>query len=229
MRRPLVVVVLMVVLTVPGPAGCGTNGGGGGQRAAVQSTSSTSARAPTGAGGTGGPGPSATIPFGSSSAPESAPTTRDRFAGAGDGPRTAPSPGRGAALLTNVRLGRNDGYERIVFEFRGAHVPGYRIRYVKGPITADGSGEPVAVKGAARLEVIMQPASGVNVEGDGKPTYTGPDRLPPADGVRLIRDLVRTGDFEAVLTWVAGLRERVPFKVSTLSSPARLLVDVKTG
>jgi hypothetical protein len=39
---------------------------------------------------------------------------------------------------------------------------------------------------------------------------------------------VRTGDFEAVLTWVAGLEDRAPFRVIRLSGPPRIVVDVQT-
>ena len=42
-------------------------------------------------------------------------------------------------------------------------------------------------------------------------------------------ELVRTGGFEAVLTWAAGVDEQRPFKVSPLESPARLVIDVKSA
>lgn len=235
MRRPVLVACAAVILIASTAAGCGTSsdraGDGAGDSRSTAAPSSASSGLP-GTGGDSGPsssgtGQSSPSPTPTPSTSESASTTRDPFAGENDGPRTAPSTGRGTALLTKVRVGRNAGFERIVFEFRGTVLPSYRIRYTNGPITAEGSGEAVEVKGAAKLEVIMQPASGVDVEGSGKPTYTGPDRLPLRGGGDLIRDLVRTGDFEAVLTWVAGLGARVPFKVSTLSSPARIVVDLK--
>ncbi len=34
-------------------------------------------------------------------------------------------------------------------------------------------------------------------------------------------------EFEAVLTWVVGARARVPFRVTTLPSPSRLVVDLE--
>jgi hypothetical protein len=56
-------------------------------------------------------------------------------------------------------------------------------------------------------------------------TYTGPRRLRP-DGGRFVRDVVKSGDFEAVVSWVIGLPEERPFTVSTASSPPRLILDV---
>jgi hypothetical protein len=42
-----------------------------------------------------------------------------------------------------------------------------------------------------------------------------------------VKELVRTGDFEAVLSWAIGLGERVDFRVTTATSPARLIVDFR--
>jgi hypothetical protein len=105
------------------------------------------------------------------------------------------------------------------------------LRFEQGAFTfddgpADGSGEPVEVDGDARLEMVLQPASGVDLSADEFTiTYDGPDRIS-TDQTELITDLVRTGDFEAVLTWVAGATEAVPFRVQTLSSPTRIVVDL---
>jgi hypothetical protein len=41
-----------------------------------------------------------------------------------------------------------------------------------------------------------------------------------------VRDVVKSGDFEAVVSWVIGLPEERPFTVSTASSPPRLILDV---
>ena len=43
----------------------------------------------------------------------------------------------------------------------------------------------------------------------------------------LITDLVRTGDFEAVLSWAAGTTERVPFRVLALREPTRIVIDLE--
>jgi hypothetical protein len=39
-------------------------------------------------------------------------------------------------------------------------------------------------------------------------------------------ELVQTGHFEAVSNWTAGVRGKPPFRVSTESNPARLVIDV---
>ena len=143
------------------------------------------------------------------------------------GPRPATGPARRCSRPCGS--GRNDGFERIVFEFEGTSMPGYRIEWVDGPITADGSGEPVDVEGDAFLQIIMEPASGVDLsQPELRIVYDGPDRIATAGQTEVITDLVRTGDFEAVLTWVAGATQRAPFRVLALTEPTRLVVDIAT-
>ena len=129
------------------------------------------------------------------------------------------------ALLTDVRVAGHDGFDRIVFEFEGDAAPAFDVSYVEPPITEDPSDEPIEVGGAAFLRIVMSAASGVDLGGDApRPTYTGPDRLD-GPGSPVV-ELVGAGDFEAVLTWVAGVDAERRFGVTRLSSPTRVVVDV---
>lgn len=134
----------------------------------------------------------------------------------------AATPAPPVVLLSEVRIGRHAGYDRVVFEFEGA-LPGYRVRYVQPPILADGSGLPVAIEGSAFLEVTFRPASGYDFERN-RPAYAGPREF--TENLPVLVELERTGDFEAVLTWVLGLRREVDFRVLELGDPARVVVDV---
>ena len=40
-----------------------------------------------------------------------------------------------------------------------------------------------------------------------------------------VTEATAAGDYEAVLTWVVGLRAKVPFRVLVLDGPPRLVVD----
>jgi hypothetical protein len=152
----------------------------------------------------------------------------DPLEGAGTGPVEGDPTGDETALLERVAIGRHEGYDRVVFQFRN-HVPGYRVEYVQPPIKEDGSGNVVQVKGNAFVEVRMEPASGFDLTtGEGELVYKGPRRIDAAAaGTAVVRDVVRTGDFEAVLTWAIGLEEKVDFRVTTTKSPARLIVDFR--
>lgn len=130
------------------------------------------------------------------------------------------------ALLTDVRAATHEGFDRVVFEFRNG-VPGYDVRYVVPPARADGSGNEVAVAGSALLLVRMEPALDADLTQESAPTtYTGPTRFSPATDA--VVELVRTGGFEAVLTWAVGVNGKQPFLVTRLENPARLVIDIAT-
>ncbi|MCZ2860891.1 AMIN-like domain-containing (lipo)protein [Blastococcus sp. VKM Ac-2987] len=134
--------------------------------------------------------------------------------------------GGAPAHLTDVRAAGHETFDRFVLEFEGDEVPSYRVGYVEPPITEDGSGREIEVAGSAFLEVRVSPASGVDLSGEQpRETYPGRDQLT-APGGQVITEAVRTGDFESMLAWTVGLEERVPFGVTTLPDPARLVVDV---
>ena len=126
------------------------------------------------------------------------------------------------AHLVAVRAARQETVDRVVFEFSD-RVPGYRVSYVKGPIVGT-SGQVVPLSENFVLEFHMQQASGFNQD-TGQPTYTGPKQIQPA-GTRAVGELKQVEDFEAVLTWAAGLKAQVPFRVSTLASPPRVVIDL---
>jgi len=153
-------------------------------------------------------------------------TTTSALDGASTAPASWTSEIAETALLTGVRAAPHPGYDRVVFEFQNG-VPGYDVRYVEPPILADGSGEEVAVGGGAALVVRMEPALDADLTQESAPrTYTGPARFSPSTSA--VVELVRTGGFEAVLTWAVGVDEKRPFRVSRLEGPARIVIDISS-
>jgi hypothetical protein len=135
----------------------------------------------------------------------------------------APAGAQSAPTLVAVRGGRHAGFDRVVFEFRGDVPATRRIRYVD-QLTEDASGEPVSLAGGANLEVVFQ---GANAHDDhGRPTVS-PRRFSP--GFTALKEVAQTGDFEAVVSYGLGVDHQRPFKVSTLSGPSRLVIDIQTG
>ena len=132
----------------------------------------------------------------------------------------------GVALLTKVTVRRVRAGGEIAFTFERNRLPRPQLRYVTGPILEDPSGNPIRVAGSRFLEINLQPASGVDLSGPRfRQTYRGPRRIRGPRGTS-IREIVRTGDFEAVMTWVVGLNRREPFSVRTSCNPARLFVRI---
>lgn len=74
-------------------------------------------------------------------------------------------------MLTGVRFGIHDGFERIVFEFGNDAEISYSVEYVEEAIPA--SGDPIAVEGGHILDVTVT-ASGMELSGDEvTETYAG--------------------------------------------------------
>lgn len=139
-------------------------------------------------------------------------------AGITDVQHEAAVPGR----LVAVRTAAHEGFDRIVFAFDGEDVPGYHLEYVDAPVRACGSGEPVPLAGDGWLEMRLYPTAAHTEAGES--TITERERTP---GLPVLRELKLTCDFEAVVTWVAGLASPNPYRVFDLQNPARLVVDVQ--
>jgi hypothetical protein len=123
--------------------------------------------------------------------------------------------------LVAVRSAEHFGYDRVVFEFRGA-VPGYHIEYVDHPVRDCGAGDPRSIAGDAWLEVRFYPANAHDEQG--RPTVKARELRPKLANVL---ELERTCDFEAVVTWVLGTKSPKRYRVLELTQPPRLAVDVE--
>ena len=134
-------------------------------------------------------------------------------------PTSIASTAGGVALLTDVTV--EPGL--VTLTFRDGQVPGIDAAYVEPPIVQDGSGATVEVAGSAFLQLRLEPASGVDLSSDDfEETYTGPQRVP---GIAPVTEVVRTGDFEANLTWVIGLVAERPYRVEADASSVRVYIS----
>jgi hypothetical protein len=125
-------------------------------------------------------------------------------------------------VLTSVRAASHPGFDRVVFEFQGGGLPGYRVAYGSSPAHDCGSGEPNAVAGGALLEVRLEPAQAHTEAGEA----TIPFREHALD-LPSLKALERTCDFEGIVTWALGVTAAKRFRATELSGPARLVVDVE--
>ena len=130
--------------------------------------------------------------------------------------------GRGAVMLLAVRTARQDGYDRIVFEF-DTHVPQWRADYVDSPQHECGSGDEVRLEGDGWLQVDFESANAHTDEG--RPT-NAPRHVADPAGANL-RELRRTCDFEAQVQYVIGVASPNRYRAFQLSGPARLVIDVR--
>jgi hypothetical protein len=144
-------------------------------------------------------------------------TCQDAAGGTSTGP---------AMQLTAVRVAHQSaGYDRIVFEFAaptGAapHMPVYTVsRQASSNFVKDPSGLPVTMQGSSGLRIVFHGASGSD-------TYNGSRDLTP--NLPVVKEVEQLGDFEAVLSWGAGLSRASCIRTLELTNPTRLVVDVQT-
>lgn len=135
-------------------------------------------------------------------------------------------PSGGPLTVTAVRVARQDGYDRVVFELAGraAGQAGWRVEYVDEP-SAQGSGDPVAVEGEAALAVL--------ITGTGYPMDTGQEEVTddpalPGD-LAVVSDVVLGAVFEGQYEAFIGTSGRQPFRVFRLGDPERVVVDVRSS
>jgi hypothetical protein len=167
------------------------------------------------------PAPSASAP--ASPVTSSATPSPEPFSG-GTEPvvKEAPLVPPSGAIMTDVRTGAHDTFDRIVFDFQNG-LPGYRVEYVAPPIIADPSGLTVQINGSAFLSVRFYVAAAHDPD-TGQPTYTGASQITP--GLASVLEIERTGDFEGYLTWVFGLPRQLDFRVLELTNPYRIAIDI---
>lgn len=126
--------------------------------------------------------------------------------------------------LTDVRVGHQPGFDRVVFEFGPEasaqdDVPVFHLERATS-FTAI-SGQPVAVQGAAFWSVRFEGAS--QADRSGSLVYKGPRDLDPTTA--LVRDVKLVEDFEAQMIWAVGLAQLECPRVMTLRSPLRVVID----
>lgn len=153
------------------------------------------------------------------STPASAPSGEHPWV---NGEASGGSQGSGAPMLVNVRTARQDGFDRIVFEF-DSHVPVWRASYVDRPQYECGSGEAVRLEGDGWLQVNFEGANAHTEEG--RPT-AAPRHVADPAGANL-REMRRICDFEAQVQYVVGVGSPNRYRAFQLTGPARLVVDIQ--
>jgi hypothetical protein len=125
------------------------------------------------------------------------------------------SPSTPQSTLVSITVRRHPGFDRTVFRFRGS-TPGFRVRYVPR-VVQDASGLPVPLLGTRFIQATFVPT----VNGT---TANAPRTITPR--FPTLRQIKVAGDFEGVANYGFGLSHRVGFRVFTLTSPRRIVIDV---
>jgi hypothetical protein len=128
--------------------------------------------------------------------------------------------GTGYGQLVNVRTGRHDAYDRVVFDFTGG-TPGYRVEY--GTLTGQGTGNPIPLAGNAALVVVFNPAAAHDLNTGASPFDISRTLNP---NLPTLKQIKFGGDYEGYLSAGLGLSHKVGFRVLVLHNPDRIAIDV---
>lgn len=123
--------------------------------------------------------------------------------------------------LRQVSAADQDDFDRVVFEFKDNQVPGYRVEYV--PIIKDEAGTVHKLFGKAFMRVDMNPAWAHSNETGAPSVKEREKRL----NLPVVIEFKQVEDFEGAVSYALGLSGRKPFRVTEMSNPARLVIDVK--
>lgn len=156
-------------------------------------------------------------------APAPSPSASPSASFAGDTRPDTAEPSGGPLSVTRVRVARQAGFDRVVFELGGkaTGVPGWRVAYDDAP-SEQGSGTAVEVRGDATLAVII---TGVGYPMDTGAQEVSEDPALPGD-LRVVRDVVVGSVFEGQFEAFIGVDAERAFTVRRLASPARVVVDI---
>lgn len=125
--------------------------------------------------------------------------------------------GAAPVTVTGVTVGSHPGFDRVVFTSTAA-ISAWEVRYVP-QVTQDPSGAPIPLLGAADILVVVHGTDWIAHP-------SAQSNLSP--GLPALRQVRGAGEFEATLSYGIGQQRKAGFRVFTLTSPDRLVVDVAT-
>lgn len=124
--------------------------------------------------------------------------------------------------LCKIRVAKNKGYDRVVFEFNGGK-PNYVIQYLPSNIYSTDGGDHI-IKIAGKVFMV------VNIYGMGQL-----DELPcelkdyPKGNLKFqtLQEIDEGVWFEGIKDLLIGVKAKKPFRVEELTNPSRLVIDFK--
>lgn len=121
--------------------------------------------------------------------------------------------------VVGVRVGQHDGYDRLVLEFNGP-IPSYSVQRRSGTsFTGSPRGQAVTLSGTNGVLVVVHPISNWT-------SYSGPSAFHP--DYPILREARQVENFEGYQQWALGIQGTPCLRVTTLTAPSRLIVDVAT-
>jgi hypothetical protein len=128
----------------------------------------------------------------------------------------------GGGDFLRMRVGKQKGFDRVVFEMNGT-LPKWYVTYEKPPFETYGE-QYVKLRGKAFIHVSIY------MVGYADKDRKANERLERRQNKMtwpVIREVKTSSFFEGEIEYLIGLSKRTPFRVLALSNPTRLVIDFK--
>jgi hypothetical protein len=137
-------------------------------------------------------------------------------------PDTSDASAESRVTVRDIRLGRQDGFDRVVFEVGGTGTPGWDVRYVDAA-SSQGSGKKIDVAGNAVLQVSL---TGIGYPYDTGVAEYSADGPLTASGTASVTEVVYDATFEGTAVAFVGTNSQAPFRAYLLQNPTRVVLEV---
>jgi hypothetical protein len=138
--------------------------------------------------------------------------------------REEPPSGPSDLILTDVRVGVHDGFDRVVLEFEGDGEVGW-FTELGDEALEDGSGTEVEVAGDAVLTVWANMLAFPPELPADAPRWEG-RTIPAPAGAGVLTEVVDGIWFEGQQQVFLGLDAEVPYRMARLADPQRIVIDL---
>jgi hypothetical protein len=128
----------------------------------------------------------------------------------------------GGGDFLRMRVGKQKGFDRVVFEMNGT-LPKWYVTYEKPPFETYGDQYPkIRGKAFVHVSIYMVGYRDENREANERLEHRQNKMKWP-----VIREVKTSSFFEGEIEYLIGLSKRTPFRVLALSNPTRLVIDFK--
>lgn len=222
-RVPLAGAAALAVFTL---AACGTGGTPGGDGDSAPETVTTTVTAPT-PDAPATPSPETTTATATDTGtvtvtvtvpPAASPTALPPLGNPDLAQKQHDPEGPWRLAVVGVRVAEHERFDRVVFDLEGEGLPGWFIDYTETP-RQQGSGFPVEYEGsiALRVGLVGTPYPfDLDIE---------PMEMTTVEGAGHVTGVTFTSIFEGQSEFVIGLEEQLPYSVSLLQDPTRVVID----
>lgn len=128
----------------------------------------------------------------------------------------------GGGDFLRMRIGKQKGFDRVVFEMDGT-LPKWYVRYEKPPFETYGD-QYMKLRGKAFVHVSIYM---VRYTDENREANESLERRQNKIRWPVIREVKTSSFFEGEIEYLIGVSKRTPFRVLALSNPTRLVIDFK--